>query len=74
MTETFERGHYKPNHEYTVVDVVTHSETEEVMLLYRAEYGDRHLWVRSIQNFCEWARVDGRSVERFELISPQTRV
>ena len=32
--------HYKNAKHYTVIDVVRHSETEEWMVLYRAEYGD----------------------------------
>ena len=73
MTEAPKRGryrHYKRNNEYTVIDVVTHSETEETMVLYRAEYGKRDLWVRPIQNFCEWVDVGDFKVQRFELITP----
>ena len=40
--------HYKHGDEYTVIDVVRHSETEEWLVLYRAEYGDYGLWVRPI--------------------------
>ena len=49
MSERPEPGayvHYKNGKHYTVIDVVRHSETEELMVLYRAEYGDYSLWVR----------------------------
>jgi hypothetical protein len=32
---------------YEVVDVARHSETEEWLVVYRALYGERGLWVRS---------------------------
>ena len=44
--------HYKNGKHYTVIDVVRHSETEECMVLYRAEYGDYGLWVRPLP--CLW--------------------
>lgn len=37
--------HFKGNY-YLVEDIVTHSETQEKMVLYRALYGDGSLWVR----------------------------
>ena len=45
--------HYKNGKHYTVIDVVRHSETEELMVLYRAEYGDYSLWVRPLAMFLE---------------------
>jgi len=35
------KGHY-----YHLIDVATHSETGELMVVYRALYGERKLWVR----------------------------
>lgn len=43
--------HYKGN-EYTVLGVAKHSETLEPMVVYRAEYGERGLWVRHCGNVC----------------------
>ena len=37
--------HYKGN-EYTVIAVANNSETLEEMVVYRAEYGDKGVWVR----------------------------
>ena len=73
MTELLSPGryrHYKNNNEYTVISIVRHSETEETLVLYRAEYGKRELWVRPIQNFCEWVDVGDFKVQRFELVTP----
>lgn len=73
MTELLSQGryrHYKNNNEYTVISTVRHSETEETLVLYRAEYGKRELWVRPVKNFCEWVYVGDLKVKRFELMTP----
>lgn len=57
--------HYKGN-EYTVLGVARHSETQEFLVVYRPEYGERQLWVRPLGMFAETVVVDGRSVPRFE--------
>ena len=56
--------HYKGNL-YEVVDVATHSETEERLVVYRALYGERGLWVRPIAMFTETVVLDGETVPRF---------
>lgn len=56
--------HYK-NLCYEVVDVVRHSETLEWLVLYRALYGERGLWVRPAAMFCENVTVDGVVQPRF---------
>jgi hypothetical protein len=55
--------HYKGN-EYEVIDIATHSETEEQMVIYRALYGEFGLWVRPLAMFDE-VMSDGR--KRFTL-------
>ena len=60
--------HYKNSKHYTVIDVVRHSETEEWMVLYRAEYGDYGLWVRPLKNFLEQVNLDGQLVPRFKCL------
>ena len=57
--------HYKNGKHYTVIDVVRHSETEEWMVLYRAEYGQHDLWVRPLTVFMEIVEKDGQLVSRF---------
>lgn len=56
--------HYKGG-EYEVVAIVRHSETLEPLVLYRALYGERGLWVRPHAMFAETVVVDGRCVPRF---------
>lgn len=59
--------HYKGNL-YELVDVVNHSETLEKMVLYRALYGEKELWVRPISMWDEKVEVDGKEVSRFEFV------
>ena len=56
--------HYK-GAEYQVIDTVRHSETEEELVLYRALYGAKGLWVRPLAMFTEAVLVDGNLVARF---------
>lgn len=51
--------------EYEVVAVVRHSETLEPLVLYRALYGERGLWVRPHAMFLETVEADGRLQPRF---------
>ena len=57
--------HYKGSL-YEVIDVARHSETEEQLVVYRALYGERGLWVRSLAMFDEMVVVDGVERPRFE--------
>ena len=59
--------HYKGNR-YEVIDTVHHSETEELMVLYRALYSDEGLWVRPFTMFFEEVIIDGKSMPRFKYI------
>jgi pimeloyl-ACP methyl ester carboxylesterase len=59
--------HYKGK-EYTVLGVAKHSETEEELIVYRQEYGDRGLWVRPKMMFLEMVKVDGKVVPRFQYL------
>jgi hypothetical protein len=71
MTDLPEPGtyvHYKNGKRYQVIDVVRHSETEEWMVLYRAEYGDFGLWVRPLKIFVEMMEHGGTEVRRFQLV------
>ena len=56
--------HYKGN-EYQVLGMATHSETMEPMVVYRALYGERGVWVRPAVMWSELVSVDGRQVRRF---------
>ena len=59
--------HYKGN-QYEVIDTVRHSETEEELVLYRALYGEKGLWVRPLKMFSESVNVDGLCMPRFEYV------
>lgn len=56
--------HYKGN-DYEVIAVARHSETLEVLVVYRALYGEGGLWVRPYAMFTENVVVDGTPVRRF---------
>ncbi len=56
--------HYKGN-EYLVIDIATHSETEEEMVVYKALYGEGKLWVRPLSMWNEKVKVNGMEVLRF---------
>ncbi len=60
--------HYKGN-EYEVVETARHSETMEELVVYRALYGERGLWVRPKAMFLETVEIEGKMVPRFALIS-----
>lgn len=61
--------HYKGN-DYTVLGIARHSETLEELVVYRAEHGDRGLWVRPAAMFVETVLVDGQSMPRFCRMEP----
>lgn len=59
--------HYK-GQDYEVLGAVRHSETEEVLVLYRPLYNNTGLWVRPHAMFFEHLEVDGQMKPRFALI------
>jgi hypothetical protein len=61
--------HYK-GQEYVVIGVARHSETEEELVVYRQDYGDRGLWVRPAAMFLETVNVDGAPAARFTFVGP----
>ena len=56
--------HYK-GRPYQVIDLCRHSETQEVLVIYRQLYGDGALWVRPYAMFVETVQVHGQTVQRF---------
>lgn len=60
--------HYKGK-EYRVIDIATHSETREKLVVYRALYGDFDVWVRPLAMFDEEVEVDGQRMKRFQRIA-----
>ncbi len=59
--------HYKGK-DYIVLGVARHSETEEELVVYCQDYGDRGLWVRPLAMFQEMVEVNGQSVPRFAYV------
>lgn len=43
----------KNKQKYVLVDMATHSETLEPMIVYQALYGDNKIWVRPLDLFLE---------------------
>jgi cyclomaltodextrinase len=63
--------HFKGNL-YEVIDVAHHSETQEAMVVYRALYGDRGLWVRPLQMFLESIQREGKKIKLFQYIGEES--
>lgn len=61
--------HYK-GREYIVLGVARHSETDEELVVYQPDYGDRGLWVRPMTMFLETVTATGRQQPRFEFLGP----
>ena len=59
--------HFKGG-EYEVLGLATHSETGEQLVVYRALYGERGLWVRPLAMFLETVERDGQVRPRFEYL------
>ncbi len=59
--------HYKGG-EYELLDVVRHSETLEELVLYKALYGERKLWVRPLKMFIENINLNSELTPRFKWI------
>lgn len=67
--------HYKGN-DYEVLGCVRHSETEEVLVLYRPLYGavdTRDLWVRPLEMFLQTVQVDGLEQPRFARVTDERK-
>lgn len=59
--------HFKGN-EYEVLGVANHSETMEPMVVYRALYGERGLWVRPAAMWQEQVDRDDYHGPRFQYV------
>ena len=59
--------HFKGK-EYEVLYLARHSETEEEMVVYRALYGERGVWVRPASMWNETVERDGKRYRRFTYI------
>ena len=65
--------HFKGNY-YRVLSIARHSETVQPMVVYRALYGDRGVWVRPAEMWDEVIERDGKTFQRFRKLSMEERV
>lgn len=73
--EVVSRGEIKPGRyrhfkggEYEVLFLARHSESGEDMVVYRALYGAREVWVRPAAMWNETVERDGKTFRRFTYI------
>ncbi len=59
--------HFKGG-EYEVLGFATDSETLEKMVVYRALYGEKEVWVRPAKMWCEKVEREGKTYQRFTFI------
>ena len=62
--------HFKGN-EYEVLYLAKHSETLEPIVVYRALYGERGIWVRPASMWNETVERDGKIYKRFTYVEDQ---
>ncbi len=60
--------HFKGNL-YELVDFANDSETLETIVIYRALYGEKELWVRPLSMWEETVTRDGETFKRFTYVS-----
>lgn len=68
--------HYKGKL-YEVIGLARHSETLEELIVYKAlypskEFGNDSLWVRPKSMFFEIIEVNGKKIQRFKFIKPES--
>ncbi len=68
MLETGYYRHFKGNY-YQLIEVARHSETLEPMVVYRALYGEKGLWVRPASMWTEIVDKPGYHGPRFVKVS-----
>ena len=61
--------HYKGSL-YQVIEVATHSETREELVVYRTLYGDYSMWVRPLSMFQDLVSFEDEQVPRFRFVEP----
>lgn len=65
--------HFKGNY-YQVIGTARHSETMEELVVYRALYGERGLWVRPASMWNELVERNGRTVKRFTYMGNTAKI
>jgi len=59
--------HFKGNF-YQVLHLAKHSETQELLVVYQPEYGEREIWVRPLDMFNETIEREGKTLKRFSKV------
>ncbi|MBQ7770063.1 MAG: DUF1653 domain-containing protein [Clostridia bacterium] len=54
--------------EYEVIALAKHSESQEDLVVYRALYGERQVWVRPASMWNETVERDGKTYKRFTFL------
>ena len=62
--------HFKGG-EYELLFVANHSETLEKMVVYRALYGEKEVWVRPLCMWTEEVDVGGEKTPRFRYVGEE---
>ena len=72
--DRFRPGRYRhfKGKDYELLFTARHSETEELMVVYRALYCEGGLWVRPAVMWDEIVERDGRRLPRFRYIGDET--
>ena len=61
--------HYKnPDHEYIILGEGMYENTEELVVIYQAQYGEKQIFVRPLDQFEETVSWNGEQVPRFKFI------
>ncbi len=68
MIQEVSKGKYRhfKGDEYEVLEVGTHTETSEHLVVYKAVSGE--VWIRPVAMFLETVTIDGETKPRFERI------
>ena len=62
--------HYKdPNKKYIVLQIALLENSQNVAIVYQAEYGDKIIWIREIDNFLQVVEINGKKQQRFTLVN-----
>ena len=60
--------HFKsPDKTYTVLNIAFLEETEETCVIYRANYKEGLIWIRTVENWLEMKETNNGLVQRFRL-------
>jgi hypothetical protein len=60
--------HYE-GEEYEVVEVGTHTESNERLVVYKLSHGSDEVWIKPVDLFLETVQVEDETKPRFEKIS-----